>query len=141
MDVNPYVSFEGDCEEALTFYARCLGGTMGPLFRYGDSPEAGHAPDDWSDKIMHGSVKLGGLTLMGSDVTPDRYESPRGISLSVHVTSASEAERAFDELARGGRVLMPIQQTFWASRFGMLTDRFGVSWMVNCEDKSAPPAA
>jgi PhnB protein len=91
-------------------------------------------PADWSDKVMHGSVTVGGQLLMGGDVAPDRYEAPRGFSLSLEVKQPADAERIFDELAKGGRVLMPLEKTFWASRFGMVVDRFGIPWMINCEE-------
>jgi PhnB protein len=133
MTMSPYVNFKGDCEAAFHFYEQRLDGKPGPLFRYGGSPMADQAPPDWADKIMHASIVIGGQVLMGADVTPDRYEAPKGVSLSLHVTSAAEAERLFNGLAEGGRILMPLEQTFWAERFGMLVDRFGLSWMINCE--------
>jgi PhnB protein len=103
------------------------------LFRYGGSPMAGEVPGDWSDKIMHGSVVLGDMTLMGADMAPAQYEEPKGFSLSVHLKSVPEAERIFAALANGGRVTMPLEKTFWAERFGTLVDRFGIPWSINCE--------
>ena len=138
MQMTPYLSFKGDCEAAFTFYERCLGAQLGAFFRYGGSPMAGEAPADWSDKIMHGSVTLGGQTLMGADVVPDRYEEPKGISLSLQIDRADEAERIFHELARNGRVLVPLEKTFWADRFGMVVDRFGIPWLINCEAPASP---
>ena len=132
MQINPYLSFTGDCETAFTFYERCFGGRLGGLFRYGGSPMADQAPDDWSDKIMHGSVTLPGLELSGADVVPERYQEPKGFSLSVQVAKTEEAERVFRELAAGGQVLMPLEKTFWAERFGMVVDRFGIPWLINC---------
>jgi len=90
-------------------------------------------PSDWQDKVMHASLTVAGLTLMGGDPAPDRYEEPRGFSLSIETKSTADAERIFQELARGGRILMPLEKTFWAARFGMVVDRFGISWMINCE--------
>lgn len=133
MQVNPYLSFNGQCEAAFTHYEQCLGGQLGPIFRYGGSPMADQAPAGWGDKVMHGSVTIGGQVLMGADVTADRYEQPTGFSLSIQTTSTAEAERIFHALGEGGSVLMPLEKTFWAARFGMLVDRFGVPWMVNCE--------
>lgn len=132
MQINPYLSFRGDCEEAFTFYERCFGGRLGGLFRYAGSPMADQAPDDWSDKIMHGSVTLPGLELSGADVVPERYQEPKGFSLSVQLAKTEEAERIFRELAAGGQVLMPLEKTFWAERFGMVVDRFGIPWLINC---------
>ena len=82
---------------------------------------------------MHGSLTVGEQVLMGGDVAPDRYEEPKGFSLSLQIKSTTEAERIFHELARDGTVAMPLEKTFWAERFGMLVDRFGIPWLINCE--------
>ena len=87
---------------------------------------------------MHGSVTVGGQVLMGADVAPERYEEPKGFSLSLQIQSTADAERIFKELAEGGAVMMPLEKTFWAARFGMVVDRFGVPWMVNCEGPDQP---
>lgn len=133
MQIQPYLSFKGDCEAAFKFYESSLGGQPGAIFRYGGSPMEGDAPPDWSDKVMHGSITVGGIVLMGADVAPDRYEKPKGFSLSIQIKSTAEAERIFGELADGGSVVMPLAETFWAARFGMVVDRFGVPWLINCE--------
>jgi PhnB protein len=139
MEMSTYLSFKGQCEAAFTFYEQCLGGQLGPLFRYGGSPLADQAPADWQDKVMHGSLTIGTQVLMGGDVAPDRYEEPKGFSLSLQIKSIADAERVFQELARDGKVVLPLEQTFWAARFGMVVDRFGVPWLINCEalDKRA----
>jgi PhnB protein len=100
---------------------------------------AGDVPADWSDKIMHGSVTIGDLTLNGGDVAPGRYEQPRGFSLSIQISSTDDAERIFRDLAAGGNVVVPLAQTFWAARFGMVVDRFGIPWLINCEEPAQPP--
>lgn len=133
MEMTPYLSFKGDCEAAFQLYARCLGGTLGPMFRYGGSPMADQAPPGWHDKVMHGSVTIGSQVLMGADIAPERYEEPKGISLSLQIPHAADAERVFHELSAGGRVLVPLEKTFWAERFGMVVDRFGIPWLINCE--------
>jgi PhnB protein len=133
MQMNPYLSFKGDCEAAFKFYEQCLGAQLGAIFRYAGSPMADQAPDDWSDKVMHGNLTIGGQALMGGDVEPDQYEEPKGFSLSLQIKSATDAERIFHELVEGGRVVMPLEKTFWAARFGMLVDRFGIPWMINCD--------
>src|SRR5262245_34645837 len=138
MQMNPYLSFKGDCEAAFKFYERCLGAQPGAIFRYGGTPMTGHVPADWQDKVMHGSITIGDQTLMGADMAPDQYEEPKGISLSLHIKSVADAERIFHEMAEGGRVVMPLEKTFWAARFGMLVDRFGIPWMVNCEGADQP---
>ena len=132
MQMNPYLSFKGDCEAAFKFYEQTLGCQRGAIFRYGGTPLAGDVPADWSEKVMHGSLTAGGLELMGGDVAPDRYEAPKGFSLSLHIKSTADAERIFHELSRDGRVVVPLEKTFWAARFGMVVDRFGIPWMINC---------
>ena len=134
MQVNPYLSFNGQCEAAFTLYERCLGARLGPIFRYAGSPMADQVPPDWQDKIMHGSVTIGGQVLMGGDVAPDRYEEPRGFNLSIQISDTKEAERIFDALAEDGTITMPLEKTFWAARFGMVVDRFGIPWLINCEE-------
>jgi PhnB protein len=134
MQMNPYLSFNGQCEAAFEFYERCLGGQLGPMFRYGGSPMANQVPADWQDKVMHGSLTVGGRVLMGGDVAPAAiYEEPKGFSLSLQKQSTTDAERIFRELSNGGRVTMPLEKTFWATRFGMVVDRFGIPWLINCE--------
>ena len=137
MEMNPYLSFNGQCEEAFKFYEQALGGRMGDLFRYGGSPMAAEVPAGWHDKIMHGTLRLGDQAIMGADAPPGQYEEPRGTSLSLHIENAADAERIFNNLVVGGKVVMPAQKTFWAERFGMLVDRFGIPWMVNCEGSAA----
>ncbi len=133
MQMNPYLSFNGQCEAAFRFYEENLGAQLGSMFRYGGSPMAGDVPADWSEKIMHGSVTLGGQVLMGGDVAPDRYEAPKGFSLSLQIESTAEGERIFHELGNGGQIRVPLAKTFWAERFGMVVDRFGVPWLINCD--------
>lgn len=140
MKMHPYLSFKGDCEAAFTFYEQHLGGQPGPIFRYEGSPMAGQAPAGWSDKVMHGSITVGGQVLMGADVAPDQYEAPKGFSLTLQIERTADAERIFQALASGGKVVMPLEQTFWAARFGMVVDRFGVPWLINCEGADQPQA-
>ena len=133
MQINPYLSFKGECEAAFNFYEQCLGGQLGPIFRYGGTPLADDVPADWSDKVMHGSVTVGGQVLMGGDVAPDRYEEPRGFSLSLQIKSAADARAHLSRTGQGGKVVVPLEKTFWAERFGMVVDRFGIPWLINCE--------
>ena len=142
MQITTYLSFNGDCEAAFTFYERCFGGQIRGFFRYAGSPMEHLAPPGGSDKIMHGSLKLPGLELNGADVArTEIYEVPMGFSLSVHIVNAGEAEGIFGELADGGRIVMPLEKTFWAERFGTVVDRFGITWLINCEAPEPPPAA
>jgi PhnB protein len=140
MQMNPYLSFNGQCEAAFKFYEQCLGGELGAIFRYAGSPLADQVPPDWQNKVMHGSLMVGMQVLMGGDVAPERYEEPKSISLSLHIKSTTDAERIFRELARDGRIVVPLEKTFWAARFGMVVDRFGIPWLINCEGSDQPPA-
>ena len=141
MQMNPYLSFNGDCEAAFKLYEHCLGAKLGPIFRYGESPMADQAPANWSNKIMHGSLTIGDQLVMGADLVPEKYEQPKGIFLSLQIQSTDEAERVFQELSKDGRVVMPLEKTFWAERFGVVVDRFGIPWLVNCEGSDVATTA
>lgn len=133
MDISPYLDFGGDCEAAFAFYAQCFGGTLGPIFRYAATPLADQVPADWQQKVMHASVKLGNQIVMGADAGPNRYEPPKGFSLSVQLTDTADAERVFHQLARKGKIHTPLERTFWAARFGVVVDQFGITWLINCD--------
>jgi PhnB protein len=133
MQMTPYLSFNGHCEEALKFYERCLGARLGQIFRYEGTPLAQQVPSDWQNKVMHANLTVGGQQLMAGDVAPDQYEVPKGFSLSLQMADTREAERIYEELGAGGRIVMPLAETFWAARFGMVVDRFGFPWLINCE--------
>jgi PhnB protein len=133
LEVAAYLSFKGDCEAAFKCYEEVLGAKLGLFFRYADSPMADVVPEGWETKIMHGSVRIDGKLLEGADVPPERYERPQGFSLSLNVRSVAEAERVFEKLGNGGEVRYPIAKTLWSERFGMVIDRFGIPWMINCE--------
>ena len=133
MQLNPYLLFDGHCEEAFKFYERCLGGKIEMMLSHADSPVPEQVSPQWREKIMHGRLVVGDKVLMGSDAPPGYYEETKGFSVSLGVDSPAEAERIFHALAENGTLRMPLQQTFWAVRFGMVVDRFGIPWMVNCE--------
>jgi PhnB protein len=133
MQVNPNLLFNGQCEAALKFYEQCLGGKLVGLMTHGESPMSSQVSPEWRSKIIHARLAVGDEVLMGSDAPPERYEAPKGFSVSITVKEPAEAERVFQELAKGGKVQMPIQKTFWSVRFGMLVDQFGIPWMINCE--------
>lgn len=141
MQVNPYLSFQGDCEAAFDLYARCLGGRLGPIFLYGGTPLASNVSSDWANKVMHASVTLGEQILQGADVLPEQYEAPKGFSLSVQTESTDDAERVFRELGEGGKIVLPLEKTFWSPLFGMVVDRYGIPWMINCEAPVPPNAS
>jgi PhnB protein len=137
MHSNPYLFFNGDCREALTFYAELLGGRVDDMMAYAGTPMAEEMPADWRDKVMHASMTFGEDTLMASDAPPPMYEKPQGFYVALHFKDTAEAERIFAALAEGGTVKMPLEETFWATRFGMCVDRFGTPWMVNCDKPTA----
>jgi len=136
MQLNAYLTFNGQCEEAFKFYERCLGGKIVAMMPHEGTPVAEHVPAEWRNKILHARLTVGDEVMIGSDAPPGRYEEPKGFSVSVQIKDPAEAERIFQALAENGKVQMPIQQTFWAARFGMLMDQVGIPWMINCEQAS-----
>lgn len=132
MQLNPYVHFDGRCAEAFQFYQQTFGGKIEMLMTYEAMPSAQHIPPDWRGKIGHAHLTVGNQVLMGCDAPPSVYQKPQGFSASIQMKDPNAAERIFRELSQDGSIRMPIQETFWAERFGMLTDRFGIPWMVNC---------
>jgi PhnB protein len=133
MQLNPYLTFKGQCEEAFKFYAQCLSGKIEMMITFAETPMAEQVPAEWRGKIVHARLSVGDKVLMGSDASAEHYEDSKGFSVSVSVEDPAQAERIFNTLATGGTVRMPIQETFWAIRFGALVDRFGIPWMINCE--------
>ena len=134
--LHPYLGFDGRCEEAFRFYEDRLDAKILVLMRHEGTPMAEHVPPEWATKILHGQISIEGLTVMASDAPPGRYEKPQGISICIALTDVDKAERVFTALADGGQVRMAIERTFWAARFGMVTDRFGIPWMINCDHPS-----
>lgn len=128
MQVQPYLHFDGHCEEAIEFYRQALGAEIEMLMRYKDSPEP--PPPGMDDKVMHASFRIGDSRVMASDDCTHTQVSFQGFQLTLSVLDDAEAERRFAALADGGQVKMPLDKTFFSSKFGMLVDRFGVSWMV-----------
>jgi PhnB protein len=133
MQLNPYLAFNGRCEEAFNFYAKVLGGKIEAMMPHEGTPAAEHVPPEWRSKIMHARLAAGEAVLMGGDAPPNRSPKPDGFSVALHVKQSAEAERIFQALAENGKTTMPIQETFFAARFGMCVDRFGIPWMVHCE--------
>jgi PhnB protein len=134
LKLEPYLHFNGNCEEALTFYAGVFGGEIAGLNRFAGSPLEGGLPPDYLQKVMHASFKSPSIAFMASDGMPSSEEDEvRRVSMCLSTTDLAEAERVFAKLGSGGEVTMPLQDTFWGSKFGMLTDKFGVHWMMNCE--------
>lgn len=137
MHLNPYLVFKGDCAEAFRFYEKLLGGRIAMMMTHGESPMKEQVPPGWQEKILHAELEVGGKSIMGSDAPPQHYEAPQGIHVTLGLSSPAEAERIFTALAENGRVTMPFQKTFWSAGFGMVVDRFGIPWMVDCEQQPA----
>ena len=137
MRMNTYVNFAGTCGEAFRFYEKHLGGQIGMIMTHGQAPDQSKVNQDWKDAVLHARISIGGIELMGADIP--NAQPMRSAYLSLSVDSDSEAERIFSALSDGGRVFMPIQETFFATRFGQAQDRFGINWMVIHERPMAPP--
>jgi len=134
MQINPHLNFNGDCAEAFKFYEQTLGGKIVFMMTWGEMPGgADQFPPETHKRIMHATLKAGEQTIMGADSPPDKYQSPKGITVAIHVKDKAEGERLFNALAKNGKVNMPFSETFWSPGFGMCVDRFGIPWMVNTE--------
>ncbi len=136
MQLVPYLFFTGNCEEALNFYKTIFGGDVAGVMRWSEMPKDAGGPavtPENANKVMHARFESGPITLMAADASPGKTYGEGPISLSLGLTDESESQRIFDGLAAGGNVEMPLADTFWGAKFGMLTDKFGIDWMVNCQ--------
>jgi PhnB protein len=139
MKLNTYLNFGGNCREALRFYEQHLGGKITDLSTFADMPDPKSVPPGLENGVLHARIEIGGALLMASDGPPDRYQPMRSAYLALTVDSADEAEHLYAVLSEGGEIFMPLAETFFATRFAMLRDKFGTSWMIHCE-RSAPAA-
>lgn len=130
--ITPYLSFDGQCRAAIDLYARALGATILYSTTYGESPGAKEVPPEWSTRIYHATLSVGGQTIALADAPPGAYRLPQGFSLMLEIDDPAEADRVFGALSEGGNVQMPIQETHWAARFGVVTDQLGTPWMISC---------
>jgi PhnB protein len=130
MKLNPYLNFGGNCAEAFQFYEKQLGGKITMMMRFSDQPDPKNIPKGMEDGVLYVNMKLAGSEVMGSDVAADRFQPMRSVYLSLSLDSDAEAERVYALLKDGGEIFMPMAETFFASRFGMVRDRFGTSWMI-----------
>ena len=132
MNVQAYISYRGRCEEALEFYKNAIGAEVTGLMRWKDSPDAAmKTPPGFDEKVMNASFRIGDTVLMADDSPGEAHAEFKGMTLAIEVADDAEAQRVFTALGQGGRVTMALMTTFWTSSFGMLTDKFGVPWMVN----------
>jgi PhnB protein len=133
MNLIPYLTFNGNCEDAMNFYKKCLDGEIIGL-QYFEAAQGMPVPESHKKKVMHSTLKFGNSTLMASDTMPDNsYAIGSNVSLSVDEKDFEKVQKSFNALAEGGKVTMPLQETFWGARFGMLTDKYGFRWMFNCD--------
>lgn len=132
MQLSPHLGFNGNCEAAFKFYEKCLSAKITFMMPYEGTPAADHVPAAWRNKILHTTLTVGDYVLTGADAPPDLYQTPQGFSVTLGIKDPAEAECVFHALEENGTVQMPLQETFWAIRFGMLIDQFGIPWMVNC---------
>jgi PhnB protein len=130
MKLHTYLNYGGNCEQAFRFYERHLGGTITTLMTRAEQPNPEGVPPDWRKSILYACMQLGETELMAADVPPERFQPMRSAYLSLTVASTDEAERIYGLLAEGGQIFMPMEETFFAFRFGMLRDQFGTSWMI-----------
>ena len=132
MQLNPYLTFNGNAEEALEFYRSALGGKL-DIMRFEGTPAAKHAPAGWDRKVLHGRLETSAGVIMASDATPEQGGQPgSNFSIAIGTDDEAQTEAVFSKLAAGGKVTMPLEETFWSKRFGMLVDKFGITWLVNC---------
>ena len=139
MKVNTYLNFGGNCADAFRFYEKELGGKINMLMTHDQNPSPSPIPPELAKTVLHASITIGGATMMASDVPPDRFQPIRSVYLCLAVDSDAEAERIHALLSEGGQIYMPMQETFFASRFSQLRDRFGTSWMIIHEKPMGPP--
>jgi PhnB protein len=133
MQLIPYLNFNGQCAEAFRFYEKCLDGKIVMMQTHGDSPIAKDVPPEWHGRILHARLAVGDAVLMGSDRPPGQEKEADGSYVALVIEDAAKGKRIFNTLAENGTVQMPFGETFWAAGFGMLVDRFGTPWMINCE--------
>ena len=136
MQFYPYLMFDGQCEAAFQFYEQCLHGKTVFLITYQNTPMDPAAPPEWRKKVSHATFALGEARFYGADALPGHYQRPQGFALQLDLGDPMEAERIFNALAKNGAVRVPIAESFWALRFGMLIDQFGIAWHINCEKPS-----
>jgi PhnB protein len=139
MKMNPYLNYGGNCGEAFRFYENELGGKINMLMTHSQSPVPGGVPPEMKDAVLHASITIGDTVIMASDVPPDRFQPMRSVYLCLSVDSEADAERIYALLSEGGQIFMPMQETFFATRFAQLRDRFGTSWMIIREKPMGPP--
>ena len=139
MKLDVYLNYGGNCEQAFRFYEQHLGGKITMLARHGEQPNAGNVPANWRNAVLHARIEFGKTVLMGADIPPDRFQPMRSAYLTLSADSAEQAELLYALLTDGGQIFMKMEETFFASRFAMLRDKFGTSWMLLHERPEGRP--
>ena len=132
MTISIHINFNGQCQKAFEFYSQVLDGEIGSMLKFGDSPAGQQAAKEWQDKIVHANIIIQDIEIAGGDVTPEQYLAPQGFHLLLSVENEEEAQTIFNALSKDGHIVLPLQETFWSSCYGILVDRFGVPWKINC---------
>ncbi|HLH31174.1 MAG TPA: VOC family protein [Terriglobia bacterium] len=132
MAFSAHLVFDGQCEKAFQFYAECFGAKIISMMKWNQTPAADQAPPGAGDRIVHATMNASGTYVFGADAFPGKYEKPQGFFVLFSVNDSEQAERIFNKLADGGTIDMPMQETFWAARYGVVRDRFGIPWEINC---------
>ncbi|PKL76433.1 MAG: VOC family protein [Candidatus Melainabacteria bacterium HGW-Melainabacteria-1] len=135
MKINAYLNFDGSCRDAMTFYAEVLGGKLSSLLSFEEGGAGEHVPPEFKQAVMHACLEVGDQIIMASDAPPGMYEKAQGTSVCLHPDSIADTERIFAALATDGKQIMPLAETSWAERYGIVTDRFGTPWMLNFTGK------
>jgi len=139
MELDIYLNYGGNCERAFRFYEQHLGGKITMMMTHGQQPNPANVPANWRNAILHARIEIGKTVLMGADIPPDRFQPMRSAYLTLTVDSAEEAERLYALLSDGGEIFMKMEETFFASRFAMLRDKFGTSWMLLHQRQATQP--
>lgn len=135
MRLSPHLSFKGSCEEAFRLYESALSGTIVTMLTYGASPMSNSVPLAWHEKIVHATLMLRDGVISGADAPPGEFKTPQGFQILYQPDNEDESRRVFSDLARGGEIVVPIQETFWSPCYGALVDRFSVPWEISCESE------
>ena len=132
MNVSFHIHFNGQCREAFEYYANVLDGKIGTMLPFSQSPEAGNVPEAWKSKIVHGNIEIGDINIAGDDLQPEHYKQPNGFYILLGIEDETKTRAVFESLSKNGKVVFPLQKTFWSPCYGIVIDQFGVPWKVNC---------
>lgn len=132
MSLSFHLDFKGQCQDAFEYYAEHLGGAIGMMLKYKDSPASSSVGADWQNKVVHANISLEGVELAGADLPPEQYRAPSGFYLLLGASTEERVQSIFDCLADNGKVIMPPQKTFWSPCYAIVVDRYGVPWKINC---------